>query len=89
MHKKGKLTHELVEQHEKAFYGSGKGDDCYYKENHQTAIIAENHVNGSSRRDNSLGRGRYDQAYTDKSGLTTHYYFSTSDAIIEVRKGLK
>ena len=87
--KQGKLTHEFVEQYEKASCGLGKGEDMFYYENHRTAISAENYVNGSSRKDIPVGRGRYDQAYTDKSGQTTHYYFSTNDAILNVTKGLR
>ena len=85
--KQGKLTHEFIEQYEKASYGWNKGANKNYKECHRTAVSSENYVNGSSREDIPVGRGCYDQAYTDKSGKTTHYYFSTKDAILKVRKG--
>ena len=84
--KQGKLTHEFIEQYEKASYGWKKGEDKNYKECHQAAILSENYVNGSSREDIPVGRGRYDQAYTDKTGKLTHYYYSTKDAILKVRK---
>ena len=85
--KQGKLVHEFVEQYEKASCGWGKGENKNLEENHQTAISAENYVNGSSRKDLFYNRGVYGQSYTDKSGKVTNYYYSTRDAILKVRKG--
>lgn len=85
--KQGKLVHEFVEQYEKASCGWVKGENKNLAENHQTAISAENYVNGSSRKDFFYNRGVYGQSYTDKSGKVTNYYYSTCDAILKVRKG--
>ena len=85
--KQGKLVHEFVEQYEKASCGWVKGENKNLAENHQTAISAENYVNGSSRKDLFYNRGVYGQSYTDKSGKVTNYYYSTCDAILKVRKG--
>ena len=85
--KQGKLVHEFVEQYEKASYGWAKGEDKNRKECHQIAISAESYVNGSSRKDFPVRPGRIHQAYTDnKTGKTTNYYYSTRDAILNVRK---
>ena len=85
--KQGKLIHEFVEQYEKASRGRAKGEDMNRKECHQIAISAENYVNGSSRKDFPAAPGCIYQAYTDnKTCTTTDYYYSTKDAVLNVRK---
>ena len=84
--KQGKLTHEFIEQYEKARSGLKKGDSYLQQDCHKIAISAENYVNGSTRKDLFYNRGTYCQSYTDKTGETTNYYYSTRDAIIKVRK---
>ncbi len=85
--KQGKLVHEFVEQYEKASSGGAKGEYTNYMDNHNTAIYSEDYVNGSSRKDIPAGLGCVHQAYTDnKTGKTTNYYYSTRNAIINVRK---
>ena len=85
--KQGKLTHEFVEQYYKAAYGHEKGVGLDMESIHRNyAIPAENHVNGTTRRDLSFSRGIVSQSFIDISGNATDYHYSTRDAILKVRK---
>lgn len=87
--KQGKLTHELVEQFEKAASGYKKGQDGGYSYNHPKGINAENRVN-MSYRDNAertVGRRVYQQKYT-RNGMTRYYNINTNNPIIKVSKSL-
>lgn len=83
--KQGKLIHEFSEQFGKAKLGLWKGDIMGRDYQHQIAIIKENKVNGSERKDKSYSRGVYIQEFSNKNGKQT-YEYNTKNGIIEVKR---
>jgi len=90
--KQGKLIHEFAEQFSKAQLGFRKGDNKGYSKSHSKGIDAENRVNKSNRDRNDeilIGRGIYQQKYTNNNGSVTYYNIDTSRSIIRVHKTSK
>ena len=83
--KQGKLIHELVEQFGKAKAGHKKGESYGRDYNHKQGILAENKVNGTTRKDISWNRRQYTSSYTDNYGVTI-YSYNTKDPILKVTK---
>lgn len=94
--KAGKMTHELVEQFNKAKDGLPIGNGLNYDRNHSISITAEDRVNGN-KRDRTYGekqitRSTISSRFIEKDGTVTRvYYDSQKKGVMQVRqvKGTK
>lgn len=86
--KQGKLTHEVVEQYEKAKSGYGNQNTSDgYTSSHATAIKAENEVNGNTRleeKSNVPAVGKANQYYREKNGTVSEVTVTTNKSTQQV-----
>lgn len=76
----GKVTHETVEQYEKAKKGIPHGSLRAYKSSHRTAIDAEDRVNQNTRGRQYGTIKDFTIPYTDNSGQSVHVRTQTRDS---------